>query len=90
MWKYNTLEYSQVKVLQWYLRTLADYSLNVKKYQQRYELAMDNLTRNPAPKFTTIKTSASLVERNRPAFVEIEVAGKIFQESNYSFPKSRK
>ena len=51
---------------------------------------MDNLTRNPAPKFTTIKTSASLVERNRPAFVEIKVAGKSFPRKQILFPERSK
>ena len=36
----------------------------------RCKLAMDNLTRNLAPKFMTIKTTASLLKRNWPAFVE--------------------
>ena len=56
----------------------------------RCELAMDNLTRNPAPKLMTIKTSASLVERNRPAFVEIEVAGKSFPRKQIFFPEKSK
>jgi hypothetical protein len=56
----------------------------------RCELAMDNLTRNPAPKFMTIKTSASLVERNWPAFVEIEVAGKSFPRKKIFFPEKSK
>ena len=51
---------------------------------------MDNLTRNPAPKFMTIKTSASLVDRNRPAFVEIEVAGKSFPRKQILFPEKSK
>ena len=54
------------------------------------ELAMDNLTRNLAPKFMTIKTAASLVERNRPAFVEIEVAGKSFPRKQIFFPEKSK
>ena len=44
----------------------------------RCKSAMDNLTRNLSPKFMTIKTAASLLKRNRPAFVEIEVASKSF------------
>ena len=56
----------------------------------RCELAMDNLTQNPAPKFMTIKTSASLVERNRPGFVEIEVAGKSFPRKQIFFPEKSK
>ena len=55
----------------------------------RCELAMDNLTQNPAPKLMTIKTSASLVQRNRPAFVEIEVAGKSFPRKQIFFPEKR-
>ena len=51
---------------------------------------MDNLTRNPAPKLMTIKTSASLVQRNRPVFVEIEVAGKSFPKKKIFFPKKSK
>jgi len=43
----------------------------------RYKLAMDNLTRNLAPKLMTIKTAASLLKKNRPAFVEIKVAGQL-------------
>jgi hypothetical protein len=39
---------------------------------------MDNLTQNLAPKFMMIKTAASLIERNWPMFVEVEVAGKSF------------
>src|SRR6185369_2535993 len=56
----------------------------------RCELAMDNLTRNQAPKFMTIKTAASLIERNRPAFVEIEVAGKSFPRKQIFFPEKLK
>ena len=56
----------------------------------RCELAMDNLTRNLAPKFMTIKTAASLIERNRPAFVEIEVAGKSFPRKQILFPEKSK
>jgi hypothetical protein len=56
----------------------------------RCELAMDNLTRNLTPKFMTIKTAASLIERNRPAFVEIEVAGKSFSRKQILFPKKSK
>ena len=56
----------------------------------RCELAMDNLTQNLAPKFMTIKTAASLIERNRPAFVEIEVASKSFPRKQIFFPKKSK
>src|SRR6185503_2715388 len=56
----------------------------------RCKLAMDNLTRNPAPKLMTIKTSASLVQRNRLAFVEIEVAGKSFPRKQILFPEKSK
>src|SRR6185437_583269 len=56
----------------------------------RCELAMDNLTRNLAPKFMTIKTAASLIERNRPAFVEIEVAGNSFPRKKIFFPEKSK
>ena len=62
--------------------------MNITAY--RSKLAMDNLTRNPAPKFMMIKTSASLIERNRPAFVEIEVAGKIFPRKRIFFPEKAK
>ena len=56
----------------------------------RCELAMDNLTRNLAPKFMTIKTAASLIERNRPAFVEIDVFGKSFLRKQIFFPEKFK
>jgi hypothetical protein len=56
----------------------------------RCKLAMDNLTQNPAPKLMMIKTSASLVERNRPVFVEIEVAGKSFPRKQIFFPEKSK
>ena len=56
----------------------------------RCKLAMDNLTRNPAPRLMTIKTSASLVQRNRPVFVEIEVAGKSFPRKQILFPEKSK
>ena len=56
----------------------------------RCKLAMDNLTQNPALKLMTIKTSASLVQRNRPAFVEIEVAGKSFPRKQIFFPEKSK
>ena len=56
----------------------------------RCKLAMDNLTQNPALKLMTIKTSASLVQRNRPAFVEIEVAGKSFPRKEIFFPEKSK
>ena len=56
----------------------------------RCKLAMDNLTRNLAPKFMTIKTAASLLKRNWPAFVEIEVAGKSFpRKLIFFFEKSK-
>ena len=38
----------------------------------------------------TIKTASSLVERNRPAFVEIEVAGKSFPRKQIFFPEKSK
>src|SRR6185437_4860804 len=56
----------------------------------RCKLAMDNLTRNLALKFMTIKTTASLIERNRPAFVEIEVAGKSFPRKQILLPEKSK
>jgi hypothetical protein len=56
----------------------------------RCKLAMDNLTRNLAPKLMTIKTSANMVQRNRPAFVEIEVASKSFPRKQILFPKKSK
>ena len=56
----------------------------------RCKLAMDNLTRNPAPKLMTIKTSARLVQRNRPAFVEIEVPGKSSSRKQILFPEKSK
>src|SRR6185503_17975136 len=56
----------------------------------RCKLAMDNLTQNLAPKFMTIKTAASLLKRNWPAFVEIEVAGKSFPRKQIFFPKKSK
>jgi len=37
-----------------------------------------------------IKTSASLVQRNRPVFVEIEVAGKSFPRKQIFFPEKSK
>src|SRR6185437_477074 len=56
----------------------------------RCKLSMDNLTRNLAPKFMTIKTAASLLKRNWPAFVEIEVAGKSFPRKQIFFPEKSK
>ena len=56
----------------------------------RCELTMDNLTQNLSPKFMTIKTASSLIERNRPAFVEIEVAGKSFPRKQIFFPEKSK
>ena len=56
----------------------------------RCELAMDNLNQNPAPKLMTIETSASLIERNRLAFVEIKVAGKSFPRKQIFFPEKSK
>ena len=56
----------------------------------RCKLAMDNLTRNLAPKFMTIKTAASLLERNWPALVEIEVANKSFPRKQVFFPEKSK
>ena len=57
---------------------------------QRCEFAMDNLTRNLAPEFMTIKTAAILIERNWPEFVEIEVAGKSFPRKQILFPEKSK
>ena len=56
----------------------------------RCELAMDNLTPNLAPKFMMIKTAASLIERNRPVFVEIEVASKNFPRKQIFLPEKSK
>ena len=56
----------------------------------RCKFAMDNLTRNLAPKFMTIKNAASLLKRNWPAFVEIEVAGKSFPRKQIFFSKRSK
>ena len=38
----------------------------------------------------TIKTAASLLKRNWPVFVEIEVAGKIFPRKQILFPEKLK
>ena len=54
------------------------------------KFAMDNLTRNLSPKFMTIKTTASLLKRNRPAFVEIEVASKGFPRKQIVLPEKSK
>jgi hypothetical protein len=51
---------------------------------------MDNLTRNLAPKLMTIKSASSLLEKNWPAFVEIEVAGKSFPRKQILSPKKSK
>jgi hypothetical protein len=56
----------------------------------RCKLVMDNLTRNLATKLMTIKTAASLLKRNWPAFVEIEVAGKSFPRKQIFFPEKSK
>ena len=56
----------------------------------RCKLAMDKLTRNLAPKFMTIKTAASLLKRNWPAFFEVEVAGKSFPRKQILFPEKSK
>jgi hypothetical protein len=56
----------------------------------RCKFAMDNLTRNLAPKFMTIKSAASFLKRNWPAFVEIEVAGKSFPRKQIFFPEKSK
>ena len=56
----------------------------------RCKFAMDNLTRNLPPKFMTNKTVASLLKRNWPAFVEIEVASKSFPRKQiFLFEKSK-
>ena len=56
----------------------------------RCKSAMDNLTRNLPPKFMTIKTAASLVKRNRPSFIKIEVASKSFPRKQVVLPKKAK
>jgi hypothetical protein len=56
----------------------------------RCKLAMDNLTRNLAPKFITNKTAASSLKRNWPAFVEIQVASKSFPRKQILFPEKSK
>ena len=56
----------------------------------RCKLAMDNLTQNLATKFMTIKTTASLLKRNWPVFVELEVAGKSFSRKRILFPEKSK
>src|SRR6185312_8157006 len=61
----------------------------------RCKLAMDNLTRNLAPKLMTIKTAASLLKINWPALVEVEVANKSFPRKSkinpiFHLPKSAK
>ena len=56
----------------------------------RCKSAMDNLTRNLLPKFMTIKTAASLLKRNRPVFVEIEVASKSFPRKQIFLPEKSK
>ena len=56
----------------------------------RCKLAMDNLTRNLAPKLMTIKTAASLLKRIWPAFIEVEVAGKGFPRKQILFPEKSK
>ena len=54
------------------------------------KFAMDNLTQNLSPKFMMIKTAASLLKRNRPVFVEIEVASKSFPRKQIFFPEKSK
>ena len=56
----------------------------------RCKSAMDNLTRNLAPKLMTIKITASLLQRNWPAFVEIEVASKSFPRKQIFLPEKSK
>ena len=56
----------------------------------RCKLSMDNLTQNLAPKLMTIKIAASLLKRNRPAFVEIEVASKGFPRKQIVLPEKSK
>ena len=56
----------------------------------RCKLAMDNLIRNLAQKFMTIKTAASLRKINWLAFVEVEVAGKSFLRKQILFPEKSK
>ena len=57
---------------------------------QRCELAMENLTQNSTPKLMMIRTSASLAQINRPAFVEIEVTGQSFPRKQIFFPEKSK
>ena len=56
----------------------------------RCKSAMDKLTQNLLPKFMRIKTAASLLKRNRPAFVEIEVASKSFPRKQIVLPEKSK
>ena len=56
----------------------------------RCKLAMDNLIRNLAPKLMTIKTTASLLQRNWPAFVEIEVTSKSTPRKKIPLPEKSK
>ena len=51
---------------------------------------MDNLTQNLSPKFMTIKPAVSLLKRNRPVFVEIEVASKNFPRKQIFLPEKSK
>ena len=51
---------------------------------------MDNLTLNLTPKFTTIKTAASLFKGNWPTLVEIEVASKSFPGKEILLPEKSK
>ena len=48
------------------------------------------MTQNLAPKFMTIKTAASLLKRNWPAFDEVEVAEKSFPRKQILFPEKSK
>ena len=43
-----------------------------------------------SPKLMTIKTAASLLKRNRPAFVEIKVASKSFPRKQIVLPEKSK
>jgi hypothetical protein len=56
----------------------------------RCKLTMDNMTRNLAPKFMTIKTAASLLMRNWLAFVKIVVASKSLPRKQIFFPEKSK
>ena len=56
----------------------------------RCKLAMDKFSRNLSPKFMMIKTAASFLKINWPAFVEIEVASKSFPRKQIFFLEKSK